>query len=49
MEKATRTKLAEVAKDMAQLPFHGNVDGMVSNLAPIVRLFPTWNIREADG
>ena len=49
MEKTTREKLAKVAKDMAQVPFHGEVDGMASNLAPIVRLFPTWNLKEADG
>ena len=49
MEKATREKLAKIAKDMAQVPFHGDVDGMASNLASIVRLFPTWNLREADG
>ena len=45
MEKATREKLAKIAKDMAQVPFHGDVDGMASNLASIVRLFPTWNLR----
>ena len=28
MEKTTREKLAKVAKDMAQVPFHGEVDGM---------------------
>ena len=49
MEKATREKLAKIAKDMAQVPFHGDVDGMASNLASIVRLFPTWNLKEADG
>jgi len=49
MERATREHLAEVAKDMALVPFHGTVDGMASNLAPIVRLFPTWNLKEADG
>ena len=49
MEKATREKLAGVAKDMAQVPFHGNIDGTASNLAPIVRLFPKWNLAEADG
>ena len=36
MEQATSKKLAKVAKDMAQVPFHGEVDGMASNLAPIV-------------
>ena len=49
MEKATREKLAKIAKDMAQVPFHGNVNGMESNLEPIVRLFPTWTLKEADG
>ena len=49
MEKATRRQLAKVAKDMVQVPFHGDVDGTGSNLAPIVRLFPTWNLKDADG
>lgn len=49
MEKATRAKLAQVAKEMAEIPFHGYVDGTASNLAPIVRLFPSWNLKEADG
>lgn len=49
MENATREKLARLARDMAQVPFHGVVDGMASNLAPIVRLFPAWNLKEADG
>ena len=49
MEKATREKLAKTAKDMAQIPFHGDVGEMTSNLAPIVRLFPAWNLKEADG
>ena len=49
MEKPTREKLARIAKDMAQIPFHGDIDGTASNLAPIVRLFPAWNLREADG
>ena len=41
MEKATREKLAKVAIEMVKIPFHGNVNGMESNLEPIVRLFPT--------
>lgn len=49
MEKATRENLAEVARKMAQVPFHGEVDGFPSNLAPIVQPFPTWSVREADG
>ena len=46
---AKREDLARIAKDMALLPFHGEVDGLESNLAPIVRPFPTWSLREADG
>ena len=49
MEKATRKHLAKVAREMALLPFHGAAEGKESNLAPIVRLFPTWSVREADG
>ena len=49
MKIATRKQLAEVAKNMAQLPFHGAIDGLKSNLEPIVGSFPTWNIKEANG
>ncbi len=49
MKNAARDYLAKAAKDMALVPFHGTVDGLASNLEPIVRLFPTWSIREADG
>ena len=49
MKKATREYLAKVAKDMALIPFHGAVDGMASNLAPIVAPFPAWSVEEADG
>ena len=49
MKKATREHLAELAREMARIPFHGEIDGTASNLAPIVRLFPTWSVREADG
>ena len=48
MEQVTRKRLAEVAKQKAQLPFHGLVDGKQSNLVPIVDLFPRWNIIDAD-
>ncbi len=34
---------------MALAPFHGAIDGLAPNLEPIVRLFPTWSVREADG
>ena len=49
MKKTTREYLASVARDMALVPFHGAVDGLESNLAPIVRPFPRWSVREADG
>ena len=49
MKQATREYLAAVARDLALLPFHGAVGGRASNLAPIVRHFPTWSVREADG
>lgn len=49
MKKATREFLAKIAKEAALLPFHGAVDGMESNLAPIVHSFPTWSLREAEG
>ena len=49
MEKPTKEKLARISKDMAQIPFHGDIDGAASNLAPIVRLFPTWDLKQADG
>ena len=49
MKQATRTHLARVAKEMAQVPFHGAADGQASNLGPIVAPFPTWKVEEADG
>ena len=49
MKTATREHLAKVAKDLALLPFHGAVDGRESNLAPLVRPFPTWKLAEAEG
>ncbi len=49
MKKATRGYLAKTAKEMALIPFHGALEGLRSNLAPIVRLFPTWSLQEADG
>ena len=49
MEKATRAGLAGTARALALLPFHGFADGEESNLAPLLRLFPGWTLREADG
>ena len=48
-EKATRKHLAEVAEKAAQIPFHGYIEGKESNLEPIVRFFPKWTLKEADG
>lgn len=49
MEKATRERLAAVARAMALIPFHGAVAGQASNLAPVVRPFPGWTLEEAEG
>ena len=49
MMKATRSFLAEIACEKAKTPFHGFEDGLESNLAPIVQLFPKWTLEEADG
>ena len=49
MEKATREKLAAVAAEKAQKPFHGYVKDQPSNLEPIIRFFPKWTLKEANG
>lgn len=49
MNMGTRKQLARVAATLAQIPFHGFVENMRSNLEPIVHLFPGWTIEEADG
>ena len=49
MKKATREYLAETARKLALLPFHGTVGGHASNLAPLVKPFPTWRVEEAEG
>ena len=49
MEKATREYLAKVAEKAAQIPFHGCIEGKESNLDPIIRFFPKWTLKEADG
>lgn len=46
--RATRKCLAEVAREKALLPFHGYIDGKESNIEPIVKHFPKWNLKEAD-
>ena len=49
MKEATRERLAQVAREMALVPFHGAAEGQESNLGPIVEPFPTWSVLEADG
>ncbi len=49
MKTATRTKLANIAREKAQIPFHGYIKKQESNLEPIIRFFPNWNLLEADG
>ena len=49
MDNTTRKHLAEVAGKAAQIPFHGDMEGKESNLEPIIRFFPNWTLREADG
>lgn len=48
MEIATRQRLADIARELAQRPFHGYTADGESNLTPIVRHFPRWNLQEAD-
>lgn len=44
----TRAELARVAKELAERPFHGYVDGKEPNIQPLVDLFPGWSVDEAD-
>ena len=46
---STRIHLAETARAEALKCFHGSVMTIESNLAPIISLFPSWTIQEADG
>ena len=46
---STRKHLAEVAGKAAIIPFHGYIEGKESNLEPIIRFFPKWTLKEADG
>lgn len=48
MSQSTRGELARIARKMSEHPFHGFVDGEPSNLEPIIRPFPGWNVKEAD-
>ena len=47
--KATAEELAKTAERMALLPFHGNIDGKDTNIAPFIAHFPKWNVSAAEG
>lgn len=44
----TRKKLASVAKNIAQMPLHGFIEGKESNLQQLIMSFPGWTLEEAD-
>ena len=44
----TKEKLIRVSKEAALIPFHGYLDGNDSNIEPLIRFFPKWNIKDAD-
>lgn len=48
MKNATRQKLAAIAREQAQKPFHGYIEDKESNIDPIIKYFPKWNLRDAD-
>lgn len=48
MKNGTKDKLIGVAYQNALLPYHGYVDGKETNLEPMIRLFPRWNVKDAD-
>ena len=45
---STGKKLAQTAQMLAERPFHGRTEDQPSNLLPIVRLFPKWNLEQAE-
>ncbi|MBR6666394.1 MAG: CHAP domain-containing protein [Lachnospiraceae bacterium] len=48
MENATKEKLVKIAREKAEMPFHGYLGGKESNIEPIIKHFPKWNIKDAD-
>ena len=47
--KATGAELARIAKELAEIPLHGNLDGTGANIAPLIAHFPKWSVSAADG
>ena len=45
----SREILAQIAEEEALHPFHGYVMSLDSNIEDIIRPFPKWNLKEADG
>ena len=48
MKKATGEELARIAEKLALTPFHGNIEGEVSNIAPLIAHFPKWSAEAAE-
>lgn len=46
--KASRSTLAETARQLALSSFHGSVDGKENNLQPLVQHFRRWDVQKAD-
>ena len=49
MTDATGAELARIAEELAGTPFHGELDGEASNIAPLIAHFPKWSVAAADG
>ncbi len=45
---ASRSTLAETARQLALSSFHGSVDGKENNLQPLVQHFRRWDVKKAD-
>lgn len=44
----TRTRLAEIALEQTKIPLHGYLDGIDTNLHPVIAPFRKWNLKSAD-
>ncbi len=45
---ATRKGLSEIARFLAELPFHGKIGDEKSNIAPLIAHFPKWSVDAAE-
>ena len=46
MEKATRNKLAEIAREKAQMPFHGYLDDKESNIEQLTEIIDRYKSQD---